>query len=252
VLFHPEYKADPTAISPSVRAEIARAGFRPGPSVTAATFISTRSFEGDTETHDVQQTIAQVDELLTEKRSRRYGRRYYEENVGLYAGPLLVIRHTRNVLPVIGSVLPRHFWTSSHVSAFAVQHVDASFPHRSGGVLVASVTYDDHHADGELMQTERVQLRCVVSDVVSAASIDPRLPGMASRVNCEEKPEQDGRVVAPKGHDSVVIENVKYTHLYVPDLGWSIPVEGERTGRMEDVRATERWKSELKSFAQKN
>jgi hypothetical protein len=248
ILFYPEHKLDAAAISPSVKSEIAKTGFKSVSGITTATFKNQYSLDGVVDTVDVRQKITAADELLTEKRSRRYAKFYFEENVGFHVGPFSVLRHTRSVLPIIAFLLPSEFWASSRMAAFTVQHVDTHFPDRPGSMLLAKVTYEDRYAGGELAQTERVQLRCAVGDVIRASSIDSRLPGFASRINCEEQPEPNGRVIAPKGSDSLVLENVKYTHLYVVDLGWSIAVEGERTFQLLGHTATETWKSELKSF----
>jgi hypothetical protein len=248
MLFHPEYRADPAVINASVKAEIAKAGFRSVSGVKTATFESILTVDGAAETVDLRQEIIRFDDLLTEKRSRRYAKFYFEQSVGFYVGPIAVLRYTRSVLPVVASLLPGQFWASSRISAFDLQHVDPSFPHRAGSMLRAKITYEDQYADGEVAQTERVQLSCVVLKVVSATSVDTRLPGFASFINCEEQPEPNGRLIAAKGRDSYIVEGVKYSHLYVIDLGWSIPVEGERTVRVQELIVKETWKSELKSF----
>lgn len=248
VLFHPEIDVDAAAIPPAVRAELAKAGFRSTSGVAKASFKSVRSFDGTADTLAVEQKITRIDEVLTEKRSRRRANLYYEENVGLYVGPITVVRYSRSVLPVVAAFLPGQLWASTRMSEFAVQHVDEHFPRRTGSNLVARVIFEERDADGQLVQTERVQLRCEVRDVVSAASLDMRLAGLASAITCEERTEPNGRLIAAGARNSVVIENAKYLHLYLDDVGWSVPVEGERTMRLGQVTAKETWRSELKSF----
>lgn len=248
LLFHPDFSADHASISPPVKAELAKTGFSSVSRVEYAVIRTTRTVDGIPETLDVEQRLSGIDGLLTEKRTRRRAKYYFEELDGLYVGPLTVLRYKRSVLPVIASLFPNQFWVSMRMSALEVQSVDQEFPRRSGGRLLARVSYEYRYSDGKLYLTEHVQLRCIVGDVLRATSINSQLSGLVSRINCEERPAPTAQVTAVRD-ESPVLEEEKYSHLYVHDLGWSIPAEGETTVRFQEGTAKETWKSELKSFA---
>lgn len=248
VLFHPEMQPDAQAIAPGVRAGVEQAGFRSTVGVSTAKFKSTRTVDGSEETLDVTQELRAVDHVLTEKRSRRRAKFYFEESVGLYAGPLTIVRHTRSVLPIIGLVLPRQFWASSRVSSFVVQQVDSGFPREAGSTLLAHVTFEDRYADGELAARETMRLRCAVVNVAAASTLDRRLPGLAARIECEEGAELGRREAFGKEQRAIVLEGSKYSHWYVVDLGWSIAVDGERTFKVDERPTKETWKNQLDSF----
>ena len=95
---------------------------------------------------------------------------------------------------------------------------------------------------------EAIRLRCAVVNVVDASSVDRRLPGVAARIECEEVPEPGGREAFSKEPRTIVFERSRYSHLYVVDLGWSIPVEGERNFTIDATPFKETWENALESF----
>ena len=134
---------------------------------------------------------------------------------------------------------------AAHHEAVEERH---EFPHASGGSLLARVTYEDRYADGELVQTERVRLRCDVEKLADAASIHASLGGKAALIHCQEEREPGGRSTGPKHPDTYSYEKVRYSHWYVLDSGWSIPLEGEWTLRVNEVAHARKWRSKLLSF----
>jgi hypothetical protein len=246
-LFHPPFRPDAAAVPDAVRAELEKTGFRSTQGVISARFDSVMSGEGYREDWASQQEIMPVDALLTEKRSRRNSKAVSQQFSGLYVGPLAAVRYMRNWPPLIGELLPYSFWFSTRMTEFVIEEHE-NFPHASGGRMVARVTNETRYGDGTPAITERSRLRCEVRTVIDAASLDARLPGRAVRIECTDSllpgGRQGGAVDAPFFYPDLV----RYSHWYVLERGWSIPVEGE-DGSVEDGVATVRkWTSKLVSF----
>src|SRR5262249_14401577 len=70
-LFHPAFRPDKSTIAPATREALARTGFASTKDVRAAHFESVYSTEGSSDKGTTNQVIVAIDELLTEKRSRR-------------------------------------------------------------------------------------------------------------------------------------------------------------------------------------
>jgi len=245
--FHPDFRPDATLVSPPIRAELAKTGFTPTQRVSGATFKTVESAEGLSEEWTNRQRIVPVDALITEKRSRRQTKAASQESSGLYVGPLMVVRFSRTWPPILGELLPYHFWSSSRLSEFVVEEAE-NFPGTKGGRLIAKATYEEHYAGGELAQAERIRLRCDVANVVDASSVNARLSGAAARIECKETLEADGRRVGASNPGTYFMDDASYSHWYILNQGWSIPIEGENAVRVSDVAFTRKWSSKLVSF----
>jgi len=246
-IFHPDFRPDPRLVSASVHKELAKTGFKATQGVASAAFETTETVEGQPDHWTARQKIVGIDAVLTEKRTRRETKGTTQQASGLYAGPLTVVRFRRVWPPLIGELLPYQFWTLSRMTEFAVDEA-RDFPHAPGGRLLARATYEDRYENGELAVTDRWRLRCDVTLVVAAASVDARLTGRASRLECTEVPDPGGRQIAKPDTQPYVLEDVRYSHWYILDRGWSIPIEGVYTGRVGDVSGAARWRSKLISF----
>lgn len=246
-LLHPEFRPDPGTIAVVIRNELAKTGFKGTRGISSARFETVHSMGGLSESWAYEQRIVPVDELITEKQTRGRAARIAEETVGLYVGPLAVVRFNRIKPPFIGELLPFHFWTSSHMSEFVVEEAD-NFPGTKGGKLRAKVTYEDRYADGELLQTERRLLQCNVTEVVTAATVNPALSGAAARIECREELEPDGRKAGPANPQTWSQGSFAYTHWYILDRHWSISTEGGTTIRREGTDEVRKWSSKLISF----
>jgi hypothetical protein len=246
-LFHPDFHADPGAVSAAVRQELAGTGFRATKGITAAQFESTQSIQLLTESATSEQSIVPIDDLITQKRSLRRTKGSAEEFYGFYVGPLTVVRFYRTKPPIIGELLPFHFWSSSHMTAFIVEEANG-FPATKGGKLQARVTYEERYADGQVAQTERRRLYCNVAEVVAAATIDRRLPGAAARIECREQLEADGRTLGPAHPQTWSEGDYSYAHWYVLDHHWSIAIEGEVAMTIAGSNEIRRWTAKLRSF----
>lgn len=246
-LLHPEFRPDPNTVSVAIRNELAKTGFRGTEGISAARFESVHSMGGLSESWTYEQRIVPIDELITEKQTRGHAARIAEETVGLYVGPLAVVRFNRTKPPLIGELLPFHFWNASHMSEFVVEQAD-NFPGTKGGKLRARMTYEDRYADGELLQTETRRLQCNVTSVVTAATLSPALSGAAARIECDEELEPGGRKVGPANPQTWSQGRVTYAHWYILDRHWSIPIEGGTTLHLDGIDEVRRWASKLISF----
>jgi hypothetical protein len=247
MLFHPEYRPDPSIVGPVILKELSKTGFKQTRGISAAIFENLQSMDGLGETATSEQRIVPRGELLTEKWTVRRAAGLREEISGLYVGPLAVIRFHRAKLPLIGDLFPFHLWNSSRITNFVVEEVD-KFPSAKGGKLRAKVTYEDHYADGELQQTENRQLQCEVINVVGAATILAGLSGPAARIQCHEELEPDGRTVGVKNPQTWSEDRITYTHWYIMDNQWSIPSEGEITVRLLGSESIRKWTSRVVAF----
>ena len=244
-LFHPELRPDPAAISAEIRAELARTGFTSTQGVAAAEFETHQSVDGMGEQARSRQEIVPIDAVLTEKRTRRRWKGAQDQVSGLYAGPLTVLRFDRDWPPLIGDLIPYALWSSTLLTEFAIEERH-EFPHASGGRLVARATYEDRYAGGEVVQTERVRLRCEVEKLVDAASVYAGLAGKAALLRCTET--RESTLPGPKHPGTYTNGDVQYAHWYVLERGWSIAFEGESEFRLNDAPHVRKWRSKLLSF----
>jgi len=249
--FHPELRPDVSTISPSVRQGLAKTGFRQTEGVSSARFEGVESGGGFSENSTSEQKIIPIDGLITEKRTRRRAKGLSEEFSGLYVGPIAVMRFYRARPPFIADLLPYQFWSSLRLSEFIVEETDG-FPDTKGGKMRARVTYEEHYAGGELAQTERRRLQCDVANIVDAASINARLSGTAARIECREELETNGRRVGVNNPQTYSVGDLSYSHWYISDRGWSIPIEGQRAVRLGDADEIYKWSSKLVSFESSN
>jgi len=234
-------------INAPVREELAKAGFRATQGVAAAAFRTVESIDGERTDFSSRQKIVAIDAVLTEKRSRRSAKGLSQETAGLYVGPITVVRHARNSPALIADVLPYSFWTSTRLSEFAVEE-KKDFPHAQGGRLVARIAYEDRYADGELAATGRGRVRCDVTKVVPAASIDARLSGLAAQIDCSELLEVEERHIYARPAQQRFTDRNAYSHWYILDRGWSIAVQGEYPVRAPGLSFVRKWSSKLVSF----
>jgi hypothetical protein len=244
-LFHPEFRPDPQTVSAAVRAELAKTGFKSTQGVSAAEFVTHESVDGMGEEGRSRQLIVPVDAVLTEKRTRRQWKGAQEQVSGLYAGPLTALRFDRGWPPLIGDLIPYALWSSTRLTEFAIEERH-EFPHASGGRLVARATYEERYADGELIQTERVRLRCEVEKLADAASVHAGLAGKAALLRC--KGTRESMQPGPKHPGTYAYDDVQYAHWYVLERGWSIALEGGSSFRLNDAPHVRKWRSKLLSF----
>ena len=95
-LFHPDVRPELQHVSPLVRAELAKTGFKATHGVAAAEFQDRVEWDGGVDENGVtRQKIASIDAVVTEKRSRSYWKAMTEEASGLYVGPIAVVRLRR-------------------------------------------------------------------------------------------------------------------------------------------------------------
>jgi hypothetical protein len=245
--FHPELRPDVNTITPSVREGLAKTGFRQTEGVSSARFEIVESGGGFSENSTSEQKIIPIDGVITEKRTRQRAKGLSEEFSGLYVGPFVVIRFYRSRPPLIGDLLPYQFWSSLRMSEFIVEETDG-FPDTKGGKMRARVTYEDHYAGGELAQIESRWLQCDVTNIVDAASINARLSGTAARIECREELETNGRRLGVNNPQTYSVGNLSYSHWYIANRGWSIPIEGQRAVRLRDADEIFTWSSKLVSF----
>lgn len=242
-LFRPDFRPDGQIISSSVREELFKVGFKATQEVSSASFETVESDDGSSGKWVTNQRISAHDNLITEKWTDRTTNGQRHQTTGLYVGPFAVLRYSRQWLPVVGSLLPNHLWQSALMTGFSIERIE-DFPGRTGGSLIAKVSYEERFATGEVAGTESTRLQCSVSKIDKAATIDPRLPGLAARIDCAETAERSisqGKNSSP-GLPSPV--KLSYSHWYVFNRGWSIPFQGEREFQFGSVK----WTSRLTAF----
>lgn len=247
---HPDFRPDVNTVTPSIREGLSKTGFRQTQGVSAARLETVELGGGSSENWTSEQKIIPIDGLITEKRTRQRAKGVTLEFSGLYVGPFAVVRFYRTWPPLIGELLPYQFWSSSRMSAFVVQEVDG-FPNTKGGKMRARVMYEDHYPSGELQHTESRRLQCDVAELVDAASISSRLSGIAARIDCRAELEPDGRRVGASNLQNYSVGTVSYSHWYIFERGWAIPIEGQRVVRLGDTDETIKWSSKLISFESK-
>jgi len=246
-MFHPELRPDVKLTDTAVLAELARTGFASTRNVSLVRYKTHDVTDGQPGELIGQQSLRAVDPVLTEKRTRRTERSYVEESVGLFAGPFMVLRLTRNRPPLVGGLLPYQFWNTSRMTEFRIDQI-RQFPHAVGGTLRARVTYEDKFPDGKLSQTERIILNCEIGAITEATSIDPALSGTAARVDCRETLAPEGRIIGEANRQPRYYEKIAFSHWYIHDLGWSFPIQGEQSIRINDETIARTWKTTLISF----
>jgi hypothetical protein len=244
---HPPLRPAVDEVSPAIRAELEKTGFASTKRITSAQFENVETIEGLAETWKARQSITPIDKLITEKRTYRHAKGISEETVGLFVGPLTVVRHHRNRPPFVADLLPYQFWTAMRLTDIAVEEV-TNFPSRPGGRLQARVTYEERYAGGDLALTERRHLSCQVASVVAANSLHPTLTGEAARVDCHEELIPDGRQWGTSNPKTYSVGKHSFSHWFAFDTGWSIPIETESAVRVGDMDGSRKWTTKLISF----
>ena len=246
-LFHPEFRPDLSTVSPAIREELAKTGFRQTAGVSAARLEDVESGQGYSQSWNAEQKIVPIDGLITEKRTRRRGKGVTEEYSGFYVGPFPVIRFYRVRPPLVGDLLPYQFWSSRRMSQFKVDETHA-FPNTKGGKMRATVTYEARYPGGELEETESRRLQCEVADIVEATSIHPRLSGTAARIDCRSELDTDGRRLGVNHPQTQLVGSTSYSYWYIQNRGWAIPLEGQSVVRVDGSDEIFKWSAKLVSF----
>lgn len=247
-LFRPDFRPDGQLIGNSVREELIKAGFKATQGITSASFEAVESSDGFNGKWITRQRISAHDDLVTEKWTDRATNGQRQETVGLYVGPFAVLRYSRQWLPIVGNLLPNHLWQSSIMTGFSIERVE-NFPHQTGGSLAAKVSYEERFATGEVAKTESTRLQCSVGKIDRAATtIDPRLPGLAARIDCTETTEESISQERNSGAGLPSPAKLSYSHWYVFDRGWSIPFESKRESQFGNIGSQVKWTSSLTAF----
>ena len=241
-VFHPPFRPDPGVVDPRVREALARVGFEATRGIRSVRMETVE----DAVAWTIEQSIVAVDPLMTEKRSERRTHGGFGQASGLYVGPFTVVRFARPWPPLVGDLLPYHFWSSLQMTDFAIDEV-RGFPATPGGKLLARVSYSERFADGELAREQRYRLDCDVAKVIEAKEIDARLTGTAARIDCSELLES-GSGARRIGLQRPSMGRVRYSYWYVVDKRWSLAIEGGWTVRLGDEEADIAWRSRLLSF----
>lgn len=246
-LFRPDFRPDGRLISNSVHEELAKAGFVATRGVTSASFEIVESSDGYSDKWSTQQRVSAYDGVITEKWTDRTTNGQRQQATGLYVGPFPVLRYSRQWIPIAGSLLPNHHWQSSLMTGFSIERIE-NFPIRPGGILTAKADYEERFATGELAKTESTRLQCRVRAIARADIVNPRFPGLAARIDCTETTENSSSHRVGGGVGLPSPTKLSYSHWYIFDHGWSIPVEGDREFQFEDIRSQVKWTSTLTAF----
>jgi hypothetical protein len=216
IAFHPYRQAEVAELPPPLRTWIAQKPFGESfqSSVRHARLRSKTSYLGDSMVETLDQISDNPDANLVRKTTHHYaGANSYavqEENTRLMAGPLILLRHFRNPLPIAGGLLPYSFWTTRKMRDLAVQQ-NAGFPLQADGRFSATYAIDELHSDGSLARSVNETFQCVVTGKQPAAQYLVATKGEAILFRCMAK-----TVKAENYIEDVMQENVYFT-----SLGWA-------------------------------
>jgi hypothetical protein len=135
----------------------------------------------------------QLAEPVTPSVLRRNTKRYnavneigvLDETTSLSIGPIQLVRHYREPLPLIGDLLPNHFWTTRTLKGFEAKPT-VRFPGVTGETFEAKLVSELRYSNGELRALEESRLVCTSLERVPARSVHASLTGEAVKVRCED------------------------------------------------------------------
>lgn len=108
-----------------------------------------------------------------------------DETTSLSIGPIQLVRHYREPLPLIGDLLPNHFWTTRTLKRFEAKPV-TRFPGLTGETFEAKLVSELRYSNGELRALEESHLVCTSLERVPARNVHASLTGEAVKVRCED------------------------------------------------------------------
>lgn len=118
-----------------------------------------------------------------------------DETTSLSIGPIQLVRHYREPLPLIGDLLPNHFWSTRTLKRFEAKPV-TQFPGLTGEKFEAKLVSELRYSNGELRALEESRLVCTSLERVPARNVHASLTGEAVKVRREDSGELNAALAA--------------------------------------------------------
>lgn len=195
----------------------------------------------------------QLAEPVTPAVLRRNTKRYnaaseigvLDESTSLSVGPVLLVRHFREPLPLFGDLMPNHFWTTRVLKRFEAKPA-ARFPGPLGEKFEASLLFESRYANGEVKELEESRLVCTPVERIPAHKVLASLTGEAVKVRCEESGSPNSALMASLSavtqHEPEMkkaIHHVVTESWYIEDLAMSVQTLFQEELRAGDITSGE-------------
>jgi hypothetical protein len=174
----------------------------------------------------------QLAEPVTPSVLRRNTKRYnavneigvLDETTSLSIGPIQLVRHYREPLPLIGDLLPNQFWTTRTLKRFEAKPT-VRFPGVTGETFEAKLVSELRYSNGELRALEESRLVCTSLERVPARSVHASLTGEAVKVRCEDTGALNAALATTLGDEAGLKKSVHVVMTeswYIEDLAMSV------------------------------
>jgi hypothetical protein len=147
-----------------------------------------------------------------------------EETTSLSIGPIQLVRHYREPLPLIGDLLPNQFWTTRTLKRFEAKPT-VRFPGVTGETFEAKLVSELRYSNGELRALEESRLVCTSLERVPARSVHASLTGEAVKVRCEDTGALNAALATTLGDEAGLKKSVHVVMTeswYIEDLAMSV------------------------------
>jgi hypothetical protein len=108
-----------------------------------------------------------------------------DETTSLSIGPIQLVRHSREPLPLIGDLLPNQFWGTRILKRFEAKSA-ARFPGVTGETFEAKLVFESRYSNGDAHSLDESRLVCTSLERVPARNVHASLTGEAVKVRCED------------------------------------------------------------------
>jgi hypothetical protein len=195
----------------------------------------------------------QLAEPVTPSVLRRNTKRYnavneigvLDETTSLSIGPIQLVRHYREPLPLIGDLLPNHFWTTRTLKRFEARPT-VRFPGVTGETFEAKLVSELRYSNGKVRALEESRLVCTSLERVPARSVHASLTGEAVKVRCEDSGALNsalaGHLARALGDEAGLKKSVHVVvteSWYIEDLAMSVQTLFQEELKSADFGSTE-------------
>lgn len=143
-----------------------------------------------------------------------------EEASSLSIGPVVLVRHSREPLPLIGALLPNHFWHTRVLKRFEVKP-GSRYAGAPTEAFEAMIWTEIRFTNGEIREVEQSRLLCTSVERVAARTVHASLVGEATKIRCEESGAPNA-VMAAKLKEVMTEKEVKETTHFAVSDSWFV------------------------------